>query len=103
VALGAVAGRSGSAAAVVDLAGRRALVVSTTLRAEPGRTWQLWVLRGPVPRPAGFLRAVEGGLFVGAIEPALLATAPDALAVSLEPEGGSGAPTDVRLVGKLGG
>jgi anti-sigma-K factor RskA len=103
VALGAVPGRSGSAAAVVDLATRRALIVSASLPAEPGRTWQLWVLRGAgPPRAAGFLRPVEGGLHVGAVDPALLAAAPDALAVSLEPEGGSPAPTDVRLVGKLG-
>jgi anti-sigma-K factor RskA len=103
VALGAVPGRSGSAAAVIDLATRRAVVVSTSLPAEPARTWQLWVLRGAgPPRPAGFLRPVEGGLYVGTVDSALLAVAPDALAVSLEPEGGSAAPTDVRLVGKLG-
>ena len=40
---------------------------------------------------------------MGRVDPALLAAPPDALAVSLEPPGGSPSPTDVTLVGKLSG
>ena len=104
VALGPVAGRAGRATAVVNLAARRAWVVSAALAPQAGKVWQLWVLRGSAPPvPAGFLRFGPGGLATGEIEPALLAAAPDALAVSLEPAGGSAAPTDVYLAGRLAG
>jgi len=96
-------GRAGRAAAVVNLAARRAVIVSTSLPPAAGKTYQLWVIRGTgAPSPAGFLQPT-GGLLLGQIDPALLAVPPDALAVSLEPTGGSPAPTDVQLVGKLAG
>jgi anti-sigma-K factor RskA len=103
VELSPLPGRSGRAAAVMNLASRRALVVSSSLEPQPGKVYQLWVIRGAAaPVPAGFLRRAAGALHVGEIAPALLATAPDAFAVSLEPEGGSAAPTDVRLLGRTG-
>jgi anti-sigma-K factor RskA len=103
VELAPVGGRAGRAAAVVNLASRRAVVVSSSLPPEAGKVYQLWVIRGAAaPVPAGFLRRAASGLQVGEIAPELLATAPDALAVSLEPEGGSPAPTDVRLLGRTG-
>ena len=104
VSLAAVPGRSGRAAAVVNLATRPAGIVSSSLRPQPGSTYQLWVIQGTAaPRPAGFLEPGYGGVLLGQVDPALLAVAPDALAVSLEPPGGSPAPTDVQLVGKLAG
>lgn len=104
VLLSAVPGRSGRAAAVVNLAMRRAVIVTANLEDRPGKDWQLWVLRGTNPPvPAGFLRFVGAGVAVGEVDPSLLGAAPDALAVSLEPAGGSPAPTEVHLVGKLSG
>lgn len=101
VSLEATPGRTGRATAVVNLAARRAVIVSASLPPEGGKAYQLWVIAGNAPpAPAGFLTAADGVL-LGQIDPALLAAAPDALAVSLEPPGGSAAPTDVRLVGKL--
>jgi anti-sigma-K factor RskA len=97
-------GRTGRASAVVNLEQQRAIVVSGSLPPPDGKTYQLWVIRGTAaPTPAGFLNPSDGGLLLGQIDPALLAAAPDALAVSLEPPGGSPAPTDVQLVGKLAG
>jgi len=104
VELAPLPGRPGRAIAVVNLAARRAVVVSSSLAPERGKVYQLWVIRGTdAPVPAGFLRHAGGALSLGEIDPAQLATAPDALAVSLEPAGGSPTPTDVRLVGRLAG
>jgi anti-sigma-K factor RskA len=104
VALEPQPGQAGRAVAIVDLAGGRALVASRSLPARAGKDYQLWVIRGAgPPRPAGFLRPA-GQASAGEIDPALLRGAPpDALAVSLEPAGGSPAPTQVVLVGKVSG
>jgi hypothetical protein len=104
VELAPLPGKAGRATAVVNLDSRRAVVVSSSLVPEPGRVYQLWVIRGSAaPFPAGFLRETAAGVSLGVVDPALLASRPDAFAVSLEPQGGSPAPTDVRLVGKLAG
>jgi anti-sigma-K factor RskA len=64
--------------------------------------YQLWVIRGTTaPVPAGFLSAA-GQTTAGEVARDVLAgPPPDALAVSLEPPGGSPSPTQVVLVGKL--
>jgi anti-sigma-K factor RskA len=104
LALAPVPGKNGRGAAVVNVATRRAVIVSSTLAPVPGKTYELWVIRGSAaPKPAGFLAGGPGGLWLGSVDPALLAAPPDALAVSLEPEGGSATPTEVLLVGKLAG
>jgi anti-sigma-K factor RskA len=104
VPLEAQPGQAGRAVAILDPAGGRAFVVSSSLPPQPGKDYQLWVIRGAAaPLPAGFLRRAERGA-AGEIDPALLRGAPpDALAVSLEPTGGSPAPTQVLLVGKVSG
>jgi anti-sigma-K factor RskA len=92
------------ARAVVDLAQRKAMVVSASLTPQPGKDFQLWVLRGATPEPAGLLRSDATGTVLASIDPALLAAPFDALAVSVEPAGGSptGKPTgSVVLVGPL--
>jgi anti-sigma-K factor RskA len=100
VRLAALPGRAGQATAVVNLAARRAVIVTSTLAPQPGKDWQLWVIRGTTaPIPAGFLRFTAPGVALAEIDPALLTAAPDAFAVSLEPAGGSPAPTEVHLVG----
>jgi anti-sigma-K factor RskA len=97
-------GRRERAVAILDVTGGRALISSSSLPAVAGRDYQLWVIRGAgPPRPAGFLR-VSGRAAAGEIDPALLrGPPPDALAVSLEPAGGSPAPTQVLMVGKVSG
>jgi anti-sigma-K factor RskA len=98
-------GQRGRAVAIVSAAEARAVVVSTSLPPQPGKTYQLWVIRGTAPpRPAGFLQLTAAGTAAGEVDPGLLAgQPPDTLAVSLEPAGGSPAPTQVLLVGKLAG
>jgi anti-sigma-K factor RskA len=92
------------ARAVVDLAQRKAMVLSASLHPQAGKDFQLWVLRGSTPEPAGLLRADASGTVLAAVDPSLLTAPFDALAVSLEPAGGSptGKPTGpVVLVGPL--
>jgi anti-sigma-K factor RskA len=93
-----------AARAVVDLAQKKAMVLSASLPKQPGKDFQLWVIRGTTPQPAGLLRGDASGTVLAAIDPALLGSSFDALAVSVEPIGGSptGKPTgSVVLVGAL--
>lgn len=93
-----------AARAVVDLAQHKAMVLSASLPKQAGKDFQLWVIRGSAPEPAGLLRADSSGTVLAAIDPALLGSPFDALAVSVEPVGGSptGKPTgSVVLVGAL--
>jgi anti-sigma-K factor RskA len=82
--------------------GKRVLVVSA-VRAPAGKDFELWVIRGSAPpEPVGLLRPVDGGVAVAELRAEQLAGGPvDALAISLEPEGGSAAPTEVLGVAKL--
>jgi anti-sigma-K factor RskA len=91
------------ATAVVDASASRAYVMGRALPAAPGKDYQLWVIRGAgAPIPAGFVRERGDGAAVGEFDSKILAEGrPDALAVSLEPAGGSRTPTDVVLVAKL--
>ena len=99
------AGGGLGARALVDLAGRKAMVLSSALAPRAGKDFELWIIRGKeAPVPAGLLRAGQSGAVLASIDPRLLAGGADALAVSIEPTGGSptGAPTgDVVLVGAL--
>jgi len=93
-----------AARAVVDLAQHKAMVLSASLPKQAGKDFQLWVLRGSTPESAGLLRGDSSGAVIASIDPALLGSAFDALAVSVEPQGGSptGKPTgSVVLVGPL--
>jgi hypothetical protein len=106
VPLAPVAGKPYRASAIVNLAERRAIVVSSSMPRQPGKDFELWVIRGKhhPPAPAGFLRTAEGGVEIGEIDSKLLGgPEPDAFAVSLEPLGGQPKPTDVLMVGALHG
>jgi len=98
-------GEAARAVAVIDIHGGRAVVASTTMPSQPGKTYQLWVIRGAsAPRAAGFMRAAPDGTAAGEVDRALLQGGPpDAFAVSLEPAGGSPAPTRILAVGELAG
>jgi len=78
---------------VVDEEGRAVLVVRGLGAAPAGRTYELWIIEGARPRPAG--------LFEEAREPILLegTVAPGAVvAVTVEAEGGAEAPTGEPLL-----
>jgi anti-sigma-K factor RskA len=82
---------------------KRALVVSGTMQPVAGKDFELWVIAAgeTAPRPAGFLRFDSSGVALGEFDPSLLTgKQPAAFAVSLEPAGGSPAPTEVVLLGK---
>jgi anti-sigma-K factor RskA len=97
-------GQTARGVAIVNVREGSAVIASSALPPQPGKTYQLWVIRGTAPpAPAGFLRATERGA-AGEVNPALLRGAPpDALAVSLEPAGGSLSPTQVLMVGRVAG
>lgn len=97
-------GVKGTALVVIGADGR-AVVATQDLPAAPGRDYELWALPADGnPIAAGFARARAGALLVGGFDPAAVAKAV-ALAVSLEPQGGSpnGKPSEVVFIGDLNG
>ncbi|MCL6640158.1 MAG: anti-sigma factor, partial [Candidatus Rokubacteria bacterium] len=56
----------------------------------PGRTYELWTLRGGAPRPAGTFEVGPSGEATVRVAPA---GPVDAFAVTVEPAGGVPAPT----------
>lgn len=85
---------------VIRLEGGRGVLVARGLEPAPeGRVYEAWVLRDGVPEPAGLFNP-EDGSAVTPIEASLRGA--DAVAVTMEPEGGSPMPTsDVLLTAKL--
>ena len=82
---------------------QRAFVVGHGLAAPTGKDYELWIIRGDQKIPAGLLHGdATGGAILAAIDPKLLATAPDAIAVTLEATGGAPQPLGpIVLVGKI--
>ena len=101
VALAAQAGRNSRASAIFNPKEGRAVLVATGLAAEPGKDYELWVIRGSDKLPAGLLHADPHGLVLAQIDGRLLSGGiPDAFAVTLEPLGGSPSPRGpILLVG----
>jgi anti-sigma-K factor RskA len=85
---------------VVRLEGGRGVLVAEGLEPAPeGRVYEAWVLRDGMPQPAGLFEAREGSAAI-AIEGSLRGA--DAVAVTLEPEGGSPMPTsDILMTAEL--
>jgi hypothetical protein len=82
------------ASALLNAREKRAVVLASALTEQPGKSYELWVIRSGEKIPAGLLRGDAGGRTVAAIDEQILASgAPDALAVTLEPQGGSPQPT----------
>jgi len=101
VALAPAKGSGVHATAIVNTRLHQAFVLGASMPTVAGKDYELWVIRGKAaPIAAGLMRA-RNGVMVGEIDPALLAEAPDALAVSLERQGGVASPTDVKAVGAL--
>lgn len=82
---------SGGEGEVIRLEDGRAVLVAHGLEPVPeDRVYEVWVLRDGVPEPAGLFRP-EDGVAATTIEASLRGA--DAVAVTVEPEGGSPMPT----------
>lgn len=97
------AGRVYHGSAIMNSGERRAFVLAGDLVPQSGKDYELWVIRGQQKLPAGLLRAGPSGTIVAEVDPKLLAPGPpDALAVTLEPEGGGNVPRGpILLVGAI--
>jgi anti-sigma-K factor RskA len=91
------------ASAILDLEGGRGVVLASALAPAAGRDYELWVIRGEAKVPAGILKPGADGTAVLPVAARLLQGGrPDALAVSIEPAGGSPQPTGpIILIGAL--
>jgi anti-sigma-K factor RskA len=75
------------------------LIASRVPQLRPGQTYEMWVIpKGQAPRPAGLFRPDEGGGVVhlqpGPVDLAGIQT----LAITVEPDGGSSAPTTTPML-----
>lgn len=100
IALGGAGTEQGARAQLVTLEGDRAVLVAEDMPPVPeGKTYQIWVIKGDTPRPSGLFDP-EGGSIAAVVEKPVEAA--DAVAVTVEPEGGSEKPTtDPMLVGEV--
>ncbi len=92
------------ASAIFHPGQQKAFIVGSALVPEPGKDYELWIIRGKNPPvPAGLLETGPDGRVVMPVDPKLLADPVDAFAISHEPEGGSDAPRGpIVLVGAVG-
>lgn len=86
---------------VVEVEEGRAVLMAEDLPSAPeGKVYQAWLLHDGVPEPAGLFEPREGGVAAAPIEGSLEGA--DAVAVTVEPSGGSSMPTsDVLLTADL--
>jgi anti-sigma-K factor RskA len=91
---GAAQGMQGE---VVRLGDERAMLVAEDLPSPPeGETYEAWILREDVPEPAGLFEPDEAGVAAAPIEGSVEGA--DAVAVTVEPSGGSSSPTSDPLM-----
>ena len=82
---------------VVRLGDERAVLVADDLPSPPeGETYQAWILRGDVPEPAGLFEPNDAGAAAAPLEGSIEGA--DAVAVTVEPSGGSSSPTSDPLM-----
>ena len=82
---------------VVELGDGRAVLVAENLPTTPeDKVYETWLLRDGVPEPAGLFEPRAGGVAAAPIEGSLEGA--DAVAVTLEPSGGSSMPTSDPLL-----
>jgi anti-sigma-K factor RskA len=100
IALGGAGTEQGARAEVVTLEGDRAVLVAEDMPPVPeGKTYQIWVIKGDTPQPSGLFEP-KGGSIAAVVEKPVEGA--DAVAVTVEPEGGSPKPTtDPMLVGEV--
>jgi anti-sigma-K factor RskA len=97
VELGGAGTEQGARAEVVTLEGDRAVLVAEDMPPLPeGKTYQIWVIEDEAPAPSGLFEPADGPVAT-VVETPLKGA--DAVAVTVEPEGGSPRPTsDPMLV-----
>jgi anti-sigma-K factor RskA len=82
---------------VVRLGDERAVLVAEDLPSpSEGETYETWILREDVPEPAGLFEPDDAGVAAAPIEGSLEGA--DAVAVTVEPSGGSSSPTSDPLI-----
>ena len=82
---------------VVRLGDERAMLIAEDLPSPPeGETYEAWILREDVPEPAGLFEPDEAGVAAAPIEGSIEDA--DAVAVTVEPSGGSSSPTSDPLM-----
>lgn len=91
------------ASAILNPERQSAMILARELAPQPGKDYQLWLIRGDDKVPAGILRTdAEGRTLARISEQALREGPPDALAVTVEPQGGMPQPTGpVILLGTV--
>ena len=100
IALGGAGTKQGARAEVVTLEGDRAVLVAENMPPVPeSKTYQIWVIKGDTPKPSGLFEP-RGDSVAAVVEKPVEGA--DAVAVTIEPKGGSKKPTtDPMLVGKV--
>jgi anti-sigma-K factor RskA len=100
IALGGEGTEQGASAELVTLKDDRTVLVAENMPPAPeGKTYQIWVIKGDTPKPSGLFDP-RGDSVAAVVENPVEGA--DAVAVTIEPEGGSKEPTtDPMLVGKV--
>lgn len=100
IALGGTGTKQEAQAELVTLEGGRAVLVAENMPPVPeGKTYQIWVIKGDTPQPSGLFEP-KGDSIAAVVEKPVEGA--DAVAVTVEPEGGSKKPTtEPMLVGKV--
>ena len=100
IALGGAGTEQGARAELVTLEGDRAVLVAENMPPVPeDKTYQIWVIKGDTPQPSGLFEP-KGDSIAAVVEKPVEGA--DAVAVTVEPEGGSKKPTtEPMLVGKV--
>ena len=100
IALGGAGTEQGVRAELVILKDDRAVLVAENMPPAPeGKTYQIWVIKGDTPQPSGLFEP-KGDSIAAVVENPVEGA--NAVAVTVEPEGGSKKPTtDPMLVGKV--
>ena len=82
---------------VVRLGDERAVLMAENLPSPPeGETYETWILREDAPEPAGLFEPDDAGVAAAPIEGSIEDA--DAVAVTVEPSGGSSSPTSDPLM-----
>ena len=82
---------------VIELRDDRSVLVAENLPPAPeGKTYETWLLRGGVPKPAGLFQPRDEGDAAAPIEGSLEEA--EAVAVTVKPSGGSPTPTEEPIL-----
>ena len=100
IALGGAGTEQGVKAGLLTLKDDQAVLVAENMPPAPeGKTYQIWVIKGDTPQPSGLFEP-KGDSIAAVVENPVEGA--DAVAVTVEPEGGSKEPTtEPMLVGKV--